>query len=178
MKKLHLSVISLCLCLILGVGSLAAQKGKKKEPKTTFNVSVIAGTITLSPGVPWLLASGDCKGEAEGSNLEARFPLLDKCAPVVVVGNLRLKLLQISLSITRKSTRLNIFFRDEFGDHYQSDDISLPPEAVVDLASYTDFDVQVNQEVSIRAEHKGKPGTGTEAAVIGVGTVEYRAQTP
>jgi len=169
MKKLHLSVISLSLCLILGFGSLAAQKGKKKEPKTTFNVFVIAGTAT--PGVTWLLASGDCKGEAEGSNLGAQFPL--NCNPVV--ANLILK----QISLNRKSTGLHIFFRDaSSGEHYQTDDISLPPEAVVDLESYTDFDVRVNQVVPIRAEHKGKPGTGMVIAEIGVGTVQYRAQTP
>jgi len=169
MKKLHLSIISLGLCLFLGFGSLAAQKGKKKEPKTTFDVSVVMGEGDPSPA-EWLVTAVGCEGEAEGSNLGAQFPL--NCLPVV--ANLRLK----QISLNRKSTGLHIFFRDDLGEHYQTDDISLPPGAVVDDPnSYTDFDVVVNaKNVPIRAEHKGKPGTGMEIAMIGVGTVQYRAQ--
>ena len=168
MKKLYLFVISLSLCLILGFGSLAAQKGKKKEPQTTFDVSVVDGD---DPKVTWW--APDCVGEAEGSHLDAHFPLLS-CAPV----GANFRLLQISLNITRKSVGLHIFFRDPSGNHLQSDDISLPPEAVKNV-SYTAFDVVVNAEgVPIREEHQGKPGSGPVKAEINVGEVRYVAQTP
>jgi len=187
MRKLHLSIISLGLCLILGFGNLAAQKGKKEEPQTTFAVSVVAGDGDPSSG-EWLLTQDGCEGEAEGSHLDANFPLLD-CDPVVADSELKLQ--QISLSITRKSVRLHIFFRNPSGDHLQTDDIVLLPGAVENV-SYTAFGVVVNSkdvpirtafdvvvntiDVPIRQEGQGKPGSGPEIAKINVGIVRYIGQ--
>ncbi len=169
MRKLYLSVISLGLCLILGFGSLAAQKGKKKEPKTTFVVSVVAGDGDPSPA-EWLVTAVGCEGSAEGSNLGAHFPL--KCDPVV--ANLRLK----QISLNRKSTGLHIFFRDaSSGEHYQAP--TLTAVRVDDHQnSYTNFDIVLNAtNVPITLEHKGNRA-GSPVTTINVGKVQYIAQTP
>ncbi len=187
MRKLYLSVISLGLCLILGFGSLAAQKGKKKEPQTTFAVTVVAGTIGLPSGGVWWLP--DCVGLAEGSNLEASS--FENCDPIGLTSGEEVFLSQISTSQTGKKVRLHIFFRDKLRVVYQTDDISLPPGAVENV-SYTAFDVMANSkdvpirtafdvvvnaiDVPIRQEGQGKPGTGPIVAMINVGRVSYIEQ--
>ena len=174
MSKLHLSIISLGLCLILGFGSLAAQKGKKKEPKTTFDVTVVAGTDGPPTGESWWITAptASCVGFAEGSNLGA-YLFGDSCELIEVSG-LMLHPLQISAKITRKATRVQIFWRDQFGVHYHTDELTAE-EVVNHPASYTDFDIVLNAtNVPITEVHGSNPVITT----INVGKVQYIAQTP
>ena len=168
MSKLHLSIISLGLCLILGVGSLAAQgrgRGGNKKPQTTFLVALDDqdGVGAVETG---------CTGEAPGSNLEARFVLADECL-VVQGNNLTLSLSLISSKFTKKALSLNMFFRLLGGDErYQGDNI---PAFLVpgggDPFSGESFRIRVNETVTLRKS--GQPDKGSIAFDIMVGHVVY-----
>ena len=164
MRKLHLSIISLGLCLILGVGSLAAQgrgRGGNNKSQSTFLVDLVAGAAGMG-------VVTTCFGEAPGSNLEARF---DSVCLVVQGNNLTLSLSLISSKFTKKALSLNMFFRLVGGDaRYQGDNI---PAFIVsgDPFDGDSFRLGVNQIVTLRKS--GQPDKGSVAFDIAVGHVVY-----
>ena len=196
MKKLHLSVISLGLCLILGSGDLAAQgKGKgKNNNKTTFEVFLHSvctadvmgqgfcnvldarfgsGLVVLG-GAPGVF-SQDCPGLSDGSTITAQFRNLDcmKITGQIAAGNdVMLSLYQMTPSIKQNEWTMQMWFRPTFGDRrggYLTG--SFPVTVLGNPFSGNMFTIVVRQTLTLTKSNQ--PGRGSVGFDIVVGDVDY-----
>ena len=178
MKKLYLSVISLGLCLILGFGSLAAQgkgQGKKENPKTMFEVSLLADEDSENqPGAPvvWLFTPGGCEGFSEEPNLSVTFRPRFVCPKVdgTTSGtDVTLDLYPFLISVKTRGgqTTGQIFFESDEG-RYQTEGF----DAGMTFPTGNGFNIVVNNNNVLVTKSK-QPFRGSQWGHIALGTMHY-----